>query len=143
MSFNIDKMISPFIKALPPSGLAKFLEITANNPNIVPLSVGEPDFDIPAKVRAACIDSLNAGKSNYTSTLGMLELREAIAADTYKNYGVQYDPKTEIMVTVGVSEALDVVIRTIMVPDGEIIIPEPCYVANKACIILAGGKRYR
>lgn len=140
MSFNIDKMISPFIKALPPSGLAKFLEITANNPNIVPLSVGEPDFDIPAKVRAACIDSLNAGKSNYTSTLGMLELREAIAADTYKNYGVQYDPKTEIMVTVGVSEALDVVIRTIMVPDGEIIIPEPCYVANKACIILAGGK---
>lgn len=89
---------------------------------------------------AACIDSLNAGKSNYTSTLGMLELREAIAADTYKNYGVQYDPKTEIMVTVGVSEALDVVIRTIMVPDGEIIIPEPCYVANKACIILAGGK---
>ena len=140
MSFNIDKMISPFIKALPPSGLAKFLEITANNPNIVPLSVGEPDFDIPAKVRAACIDSLNAGKSNYTSTLGMLELREAIAADTYKNYGVQYDPKTEIMVTVGVSEALDVVIRTIMVPDGEIVIPEPCYVANKACIILAGGK---
>lgn len=140
MSFNIDKMISPFIKALPPSGLAKFLEITANNPNIVPLSVGEPDFDIPAKVRAACIDSLNAGKSNYTSTLGILELREAIAADTYKNYGVQYDPKTEIMVTVGVSEALDVVIRTIMIPDGEIIIPEPCYVANKACIILAGGK---
>ena len=65
MSFNIDKMISPFIKALPPSGLAKFLEITANNPNIVPLSVGEPDFDIPAKVREACIDSLNAGKSNY------------------------------------------------------------------------------
>lgn len=63
MSFNIDKMISPFIKALPPSGLANFLEITANNPNIVPLSVGEPDFDIPAKVRAACIDSLNAGKS--------------------------------------------------------------------------------
>ena len=80
MSFNIDKMISPFIKALPPSGLAKFLEITANNPNIVPLSVGEPDFDIPAKVRAACIDSLNAGKSNYTSTLGMLELREALVA---------------------------------------------------------------
>lgn len=101
MTFNIDKMISPFIKALPPSGLAKFLEITANNPNIVPLSVGEPDFDIPAPVRQACIDSLKAGKSNYTSTLGMLELREAIAADTYKNYGVQYDPKSEIMVTVG------------------------------------------
>ena len=73
MSFNIDKMISPFIKALPPSGLAKFLEITANNPNIVPLSVGEPDFDIPAKVRAACIDSLNAGEKQlylYTGNAG-------------------------------------------------------------------------
>lgn len=105
--------------------MAKFLEITANNPNIVPLSVGEPDFDIPAKVRAACIDSLNAGKSNYTSTLGMLELREAIAADTYKNYGVQYDPKTEIMVTVGVSEALDVVIRTITFLMAKSLFPNP------------------
>lgn len=96
MSFNIDKMISPFIKALPPSGLAKFLEITANNPNIVPLSVGEPDFDIPAKVRAACIDSLNAGKSNYTSTLGMLELREAIATDTYKTMACNTTPKLKL-----------------------------------------------
>ena len=68
MSFNIDKMISPFIKALPPSGLAKFLEITANNPNIVPLSVGEPDFDIPAKVRAACIlYTGNAGTARSNS----------------------------------------------------------------------------
>ncbi len=75
---------------------------------------------------SACIDSLNAGKSNYTSTLGMLELREAIAADTYKNYGVQYVLKTEIMVTVGVSEALEMLnSRTIMVPDGEVIIPVP------------------
>lgn len=138
-TFDFNSVISPFIKALPPSGLAKFLEITANNPNIVALSVGEPDFDIPEKVREACIESITAGKSNYTSTLGLLELREAIAEDTFKNYGVKYDPKTEIMVTVGVSEGLDVVIRSIMSPGSEIIISEPCYVANKACIILAGG----
>lgn len=139
-TFDFNTVVSPFIKALPPSGLAKFLEITANNPNIVPLSVGEPDFDIPEKVKEACIASINSGKSTYTSTLGLLALREAIAEDTYKNYGVKYDPKTEIMVTVGVSEALYVVISSILAPDDEIIIPEPCYVANKACIILSGAK---
>ncbi len=140
MAYDFNAAVSPFIKSLPPSGLAKFLEMTANNPNIIPLSVGEPDFDIPEPVKEAEIKSINEGKSCYTSTLGLLELREAIAEDTYKNYGVKYDPRTEIMVTVGVSEALYTVICTIMHPGDEIIIPEPCYVANKACIMLAGGK---
>lgn len=140
MAYDFTAAVSPFIKSLPPSGLAKFLEITANNPNIIPLSVGEPDFDIPEPVKEAEIKSINEGKSGYTSTLGLLELRQAIAEDTYKNYGVKYDPRTEIMVTVGVSEALYTVISTIMHPGDEIIIPEPCYVANKACIMLAGGK---
>lgn len=139
-TFDFTKAISPYIKALPQSGLAKFLEITASNPDIVPLSVGEPDFDVPAKVREATIESILAGKSSYTSTLGLLELRKAIADDTFKNYGVAYDPQTEIMVTVGVSEALYVVLRTFLAEGDEIIIPEPCYVANKACIILAGAK---
>jgi aminotransferase len=110
-TFDFTKAISPCIKALPQSGLAKFLEITASNPDIVPLSVGEPDFDVPAKVREATIESILAGKSSYTSTLGLLELRKAIADDTFNNYGVAYDPQTEIMVTVGVSEALYVVLR--------------------------------
>ena len=140
MSYNFDAAVSPFIKALPASGLAKFLDIMASNHNIVPLSVGEPDFDIPQAVKDAEINSISEGKSCYTPTLGLLELREAIADDTYKNYGVKYDPKTEIMVTVGVSEALYTTITTIMHPGDEIILPEPCYVANKACVILAGGK---
>ena len=139
MAYDFNQAVSPFIKALPPSGLAKFLEITAGNPNIVPLSVGEPDFDIPEAVKKAEIASIEAGHSCYTSTLGMLELRQAIAQDIKNNYGVEYDPATEILVTVGVSEALYTVITTIMSPGAEIIIPEPCYVANKACIILAGG----
>lgn len=139
MSFDFADSISPYIKALPPSGLAKFLEITAANPNIIPLSVGEPDFDIPQAVKDAEIKSINEGKSCYTSTLGLLELRQAIADDTYKNYGVQYDPKTEIMVTVGVSEALYTVITSLTAPGDEFILPEPCYMANKACILLAGG----
>lgn len=139
MSFDFADSISPYIKALPPSGLAKFLEITAANPNIIPLSVGEPDFDIPQAVKDAEIKSINKGKSCYTSTLGLLELRQAIADDTYKNYGVQYDPKTEIMVTVGVSEALYTVITSLTAPGDEFILPEPCYMANKACILLAGG----
>ena len=140
MSYNFDAAVSPFIKALPPSGLAKFLDIMAANPNIVPLSVGEPDFDIPQAVKDAEINSICEGKSCYTPTLGLLELREAIADDIHKNYGVKYDPKTEIMVTVGVSEALYTTITTIMHPGDEIILPEPCYVANKVCVILAGGK---
>lgn len=139
MAYDFTAAVSPFIKALPPSGLARFLEITAGNPNIIPLSVGEPDFDIPQAVKDAEIQSINEGKSCYTSTLGLLALREAIAADIQKNYGVSYDPKTEIMVTVGVSEALYTTITTIMHPGDEIILPEPCYVANKACVILAGG----
>lgn len=139
MSFDFSNAVSSYITSLPPSGLAKFLEITAGNPNIVPLSVGEPDFDIPEAVKAAEIKSINEGKSCYTSTLGLLELRQAIAEDTYKNYGVQYDPHTEIMVTVGVSEALYTVITTLVNPSDEIILPEPCYMANKACILLAGG----
>lgn len=138
-TFDFNTIISPYIKALPASGLAKFLEITANNPNIIPLSVGEPDFDVPLEVREACISSINKGCSNYTSTLGMLELREAIADDIKMNYGVEYNPKTEILVSIGVSEALYSTIRTITTPGDEIIIPEPCYVANKACIILSGG----
>ena len=84
-TFDFNTVVSQFIKALPASGLAKFLEITANNPNIVPLSVGEPDFDIPAKVKEACIDSINAGKSNHNSTLGLFRLREGSADETYKN----------------------------------------------------------
>lgn len=139
MSFDFSNAISSYITSLPPSGLAKFLEITASNPNIVPLSVGEPDFDIPEAVKTAEIKSINEGKSCYTSTLGLLELRQAIAEDTYKNYGVKYDPATEIMVTVGVSEALYTVITTLVNPADEIILPEPCYMANKACILLAGG----
>ena len=130
MSYNFDAAVSPFIKALPPSGLAKFLDIMAANPNIVPLSVGEPDFDIPQAVKDAEINSICEGKSCYTPTLGLLELRKAIADDIHKNYGVKYDPKTEIMVTVGVSEALYTTITTIMHPGDEIILPEPCYVVQ-------------
>ncbi len=140
MAYDFNAAVNPLVNALPPSGLAKFLELTANNPNIIPLSVGEPDFDIPEPVKEAEIKSINEGKSCYTSTFGLLELRQAIADDIKGNYGVEYDPKTEIMVTVGVSEALYTTIYTIMAPGDEVILPEPCYVANKACVILCGGK---
>ncbi len=140
MAYDFTAAVNPLVNALPPSGLAKFLELTANNPNIIPLSVGEPDFDIPDPVKEAEIKSINEGKSCYTSTFGLLELRQAIAEDIEGNYGVTYDPKTEIMVTVGVSEALYTTIYTILAPGDEVILPEPCYVANKACVILCGGK---
>ena len=96
MSYNFDAAVSPCIKALPPSGLAKFLDIMAANPNIVPLSVGEPDFDIPQAVKDAEINSIREGKSCYTPRRGLQELRVAIAADINNNYGVINDPTAEL-----------------------------------------------
>lgn len=138
-NFDFSQVLSPCVTALPDSGLSKFMEMTADNPDIISLSVGEPNFDVPPKVREATIESIRNGHSNYTSTLGMIELRNAISQDIEQNYGVKYDPRTEIMVTVGVSEALFTVIRTLVGPGDEILLPEPCYISNKACIILAGG----
>ena len=137
--FNFTSAISPYVKALPDSGLGKFMEMTADNPDIISLSVGEPNFDVPPKVREATIESIKNGHSNYTSTLGMFELRSAISKDIERNYGVKYNPRSEILVTVGVSEALFTVIRTLVGDGDEVILPEPCYISNKACIILAGG----
>ena len=139
MSYNFDAAVSPFIKALPPSGLAKFLDIMAANPNIVPLSVGEPDFDIPQAVKDAEINSICEGKSCYTPTLGLLELREAIADDIHKNYGVKYDPKTEIIVTIGASEAIDLALRTLVTAGDEVLIPSPSYVSYAPNAAIVGG----
>lgn len=134
MSYNFDAAVSPFIKALPPSGLAKFLDIMAANPNIVPLSVGEPDFDIPQAVKDAEINSICEGNSCYTPTLGLLELREAIADDIHKNYGVKYDPKTEIMVTVGVSEALTPLLLPLCIPVTKLFCPSPATLPTRPAL---------
>ena len=131
--------ISPAVQAIPPSGIRRFFDIVAEMKGVVSLGVGEPDFVTPWHIRESCIYSLHRGYTSYTSNFGLLELREEIARITQQECGVTYDPRTEALVTVGVSEALDLAMRALLSPGDEVLIPEPCYVSYKACVALAGG----
>ncbi|HWR42400.1 aminotransferase class I/II-fold pyridoxal phosphate-dependent enzyme [Sporomusa sp.] len=131
--------ISPAVKAVPPSGIRRFFDIAAEMKGVISLGVGEPDFVTPWHIRESCVHGLHKGYTTYTSNYGLLELREEIARTIYNNYNVAYDPRKEALVTVGVSEALDLAIRAILSPGDEVLIPEPCYVSYKACVMLAGG----
>lgn len=131
--------LSPAVKAVPPSGIRRFFDIAAEMKGVISLGVGEPDFVTPWHIRESCVHGLHKGYTAYTSNYGLLELREEIARTIYDNYQVTYDPRTEVLVTVGVSEALDLAIRALLSPGDEVLIPEPCYVSYKACVTLAGG----
>jgi aminotransferase len=106
---------------------------------VISLGVGEPDFVTPWHIRESCVYGLQKGYTSYTSNYGLLELREGIANLIQRKYGVSYDPRCEALVTVGVSEALDLAMRAILCPGDEVLVPEPCYVSYKACVTLAGG----
>jgi len=127
------------IHDVPPSGIRRFFDIAAQMQDVVSLGIGEPDFVTPAHIRDAAIDSIRAGKTAYTSNSGLLELRQAIATHIRMHTGVQYDPEEEILVTVGVSEALQQAMLALINPGDEVIIPEPCFVAYPACVVFAGG----
>lgn len=124
---------------MPPSGIRRFFDLVSNMTDVISLGVGEPDFVTPWHIREAAIWSLEKGYTTYTSNAGMIELRALIAADLESHYGVSYDPVNEVLVTVGVSEGLDVAMRAILEPGDEVLIPEPCFVAYKPCTALAGG----
>ncbi|MDT8900219.1 aminotransferase class I/II-fold pyridoxal phosphate-dependent enzyme [Anaeroselena agilis] len=131
--------ISPAVRAIPPSGIRRFFDIVAETKGVVSLGVGEPDFVTPWHIRESCVYGLQQGYTAYTSNYGLLELREEIAKNCAASYGVNYDPRKEVLVTVGVSEALDLAMRAILSPGDEVLVPEPCYVSYKACVSLAGG----
>jgi len=131
--------ISSKIKSVPPSGIRKFFDIVSQMKDVVSLGVGEPDFVTPWRIREACIYSLGKGYTTYTSNYGLLELRRLIAADIEKTYGVEYNPENQLLITVGASEAIMLVMHAILEPGDEVIIPEPCFVAYKPCVIFAGG----
>ena len=132
--------LSPAVKAVPPSGIRRFFDIAAEMKGVISLGVGEPDFITPWHIRESCMHGLHKGYTSYTSNYGLLELREEIVRTIHNNYQVTYDPRTEALVTVGVSEALDLAIRALLSPGDEVLIPEPCYVSYKACVTLAGGR---
>ncbi|HWR39532.1 MAG TPA: aminotransferase class I/II-fold pyridoxal phosphate-dependent enzyme [Patescibacteria group bacterium] len=131
--------IAPAVQAIPPSGIRRFFDIVAEMKGVVSLGVGEPDFVTPWHIREGCIHGLQRGHTTYTSNHGLLELREEIARHIRDDYGVEYDPRREALVTVGVSEALDLAMRALLCPGDEVLVPEPCYVSYKACVALAGG----
>lgn len=124
---------------IPPSGIRKFFDIAAQMRDIISLGVGEPDFVTPWSIREQAIYSLERGETNYTSNYGLPELRAAIANHLSLRYGVNYEPENEVLITVGVSEGLDLAMRTLLDPGDEVLVPQPCYVSYVPCIALAGG----
>ena len=137
---NWKERISPAVHAVPPSGIRKYFDIAAEMEDVVSLGVGEPDFITPWSIRESCVHGLEQGYTSYTANRGMLELREEIAAHYASRYGISYEPAKDILITVGVSEALDIAMRAILSPGDEVLIPEPCYVSYQACVTFAGGK---
>lgn len=136
---NWNDRISPIVKSVPPSGIRKFFDIASEMEDVISLGVGEPDFITPWSIRESCVYGLEQGYTSYTANRGLMELREEICFMHKRRFNLDYDPKTDVLVTVGVSEALDIAMRTILSPGDEILIPEPCYVSYKACATLAGG----
>ena len=122
-----------------PSGIRKFFDLLASMEGVISLGVGEPDFTTPWHIREAAIESLEKGDTMYTSNLGMPELRQELSRHLKQDYGVEYNPESELLITVGVSEALDLAMRALLDPGDEVIMPDPCYVAYDACVTLAGG----
>ena len=134
-----DGFISQKVATLPPSGIRKFFDLLSSVEDVISLSIGEPDFVTPWHVREAGIYSLEKGYTMYTSNSGMPELRQELAHYLELRYGLSYHPEHEILITTGSSEGLDITLRAIINPDDEVIIPDPCYVAYPADVILAGG----
>ena len=131
--------ISKTVRDLPASGIRRFFDLIAETDGVISLGVGEPDFVTPWRFREAAIYSLEQGHTMYTSNYGLLELRQAIAVELSRTLGLEYDPRTEILVTVGVSEGLDLAMRTLLEPEDEVLCPEPSYVSYMPCVTLAGG----
>ncbi len=133
------KYLSKRVAGLKPSGIRKFFDIAATMKDVISLGIGEPDFTTPKPILEAGIRSLQQGETHYTSNSGKLELRRAIADNLERLYGVKYDPVTEIIATVGVSEALYLTMTALLDPGDEVIIPTPCFVSYQAEVILADG----
>src|SRR5213594_1653725 len=137
--FRPDAFISANVRSIPRSGIRDFFDIVQGMKDVISLGVGEPDFVTPWHIREAAIYALERGKTSYTSNLGLLKLRQAISAYVEKYFGVPYDPDKQILITVGVSEALDIALRAVVNPGDEVLYHEPCYVSYSPSIALAHG----
>lgn len=139
MSLDPKRHLSRQIQQIPRSGIRDFFELVLGRDDVISLGVGEPDFASPWHIREAAIYSLERGETSYTSNLGLLALRQEIATYIAATFGMRYDPKAEILITVGVSEAIDLAFRALLNPGDEVIYHEPCYVSYSPSIALAYG----
>ena len=136
----LEERIASQVSRIPRSGIRDFFELVQGRDDVISLGVGEPDFATPWHIREAAIYSLEKGETSYTSNLGLLSLRKSISRYVNDFFHVSYDPASEILVTVGVSEALDLVCRALLDPGDEVIYHEPCYVSYSPSIVMAYGK---
>ena len=133
------KPLNQTVLDMKPSGIRKFFDIVSEMPNAISLGVGEPDFDTPWHITDEGIYTLEKGRTFYTSNSGLMELRQEISAWYARKYGVHKDPATEVLITVGGSEGIDLALRALLSRGDEVIVPEPCYVSYVPCVALAGG----
>ncbi len=136
---DYDKLLSKRVTEVRFSGIRKFFDIAATMDNVISLSVGEPDFKTPWNIRKEAVRTLEKGKTTYTANAGLIKLREAISDYTFKNNGIRYDPASEILVTVGGSEAIDDAFRALLDPGDEVLVPEPSFVCYAPLVNMAGG----
>ncbi len=136
---DYSKVITPIVATVKPSGIRKYFDIAATMENVVSLGVGEPDFVTPEHIRQAGIDSLNAGKTQYTANYGLLDLRKEISSYLEKRFDLSYDPACEILTTVGGSEAIDICLRVFLSPGDEILVPEPSFVCYGPLSAITGA----
>src|SRR3989304_4514763 len=131
--------VSRRIAAVPPSGIRRFFDIAATMDDVISLGIGEPDFTTPAPILQAGIAALERGDTHYTSNSGTIELPQAGAEPLEQNYGGTYGARSEVLITVGVSEALYLALAAVLDPGDEVIVPTPCFVAYQPEVVLAGG----
>ncbi len=136
---DYNKILNSSVVGIKPSGIRKFFDIAEQMEDVISLGVGEPDFPTPWHIRSEGIRSLEQGKTRYTSNHGLLSMRKEVSNFVKRKYNISYDPETEILITVGGSEAIDGTIRAVVSPGDEVIIPQPSYVCYEPVTILAGG----
>ena len=136
---SLRNRLNTVVRDIPRSGIRDFFDIVSTMKDVISLGIGEPDFDTPWHVRESTVFALERGATHYTSNLGYLELRKALAKYVRKKFGAEYNPEDEVLVTVGVSEALDLALRALINPGDEVLYHEPCYVSYRATILFAGG----
>ena len=136
---NYDRFINRRVASVPPSGIRRFFDLAASRKDAISLGVGEPDFKTPALIRDAAINSIADGETQYTANRGLIELRQEIALYLKGRYGTEYLPESEILVTIGASEAIDLALRALVCDGDEVLVPDPSYVSYAPGVTFAGG----